>query len=242
MFRNTRVLFIAIFAFAAVPLRLSSQTAAAPPANASADEAAMARLVALRDSFINQIKAEGFQPSLAPPKIVLDNPPSFGRYEDDKNLLHIAAWSALSPEDQARFTRIAGIMTPGKTGEQEFEDGVHHWVFVHELGHWWQACQHKASDNHYSVEYGANRIAAAYWRLKDPALMENTAKRMTTISSVMTDPVPAGQAKEKFFNENYEQLAPTPAYRWFQYSMVLSVQAEKPLPSFKQTLQSPIYP
>jgi hypothetical protein len=54
--------------------------------------------------------------------------------------------------------------------------------------------------------------------------------------------VPAGQTKEKFFNENYEQLAPTPAYRWFQYSMVLSVQAEKPLPSFKQTLQSPIYP
>jgi hypothetical protein len=242
MFRNTCVLFIALFSLAAVPLRLSSQTAAAAPANASADEAVMARLVALRDAFISQIKAEGFQPSLAPPKIVLDNPPSFGRYEDDKNLLHIAAWSALSPEDQARFTRIAGIMTPVKTGEQEFEDGVHHWVFVHELSHWWQACQQKASENHYSVEYGANRIAAAYWRLKDPALMENTAKRMATISSVMTDPVPAGQTKEKFFNENYEQLAPTPAYRWFQYSMVLSVQAEKPLPSFKQTLQSPIYP
>jgi hypothetical protein len=242
MFRNTCVLLIALFSLAASPLRLSSQTAAAPPANASADEAAMARLVALRDSFISQIKAEGFQPSLAPPKIVLDNPPSFGRYEDDKNLLHIAAWSALSPEDQARFTRIAGIMTPGKTGEQEFEDGVHHWVFVHELGHWWQACQQKANANHYSVEYGANRIAAAYWRLKDPALMENTAKRMATISSILTDPVPAGQTKEKFFNENYEQLAPTPAYRWFQYSMVLGAQAEKPLPSFKQTLQSPIYP
>jgi hypothetical protein len=123
MFRNTCVLLIAIFCFAGGPLRLSSQSlspqslspqpAPATPANASADEAVMARLVALRDAFINQIKAEGFQPSLPPPKIVLDNPPSFGRYEDDKNLLHIAAWSALSPEDQARFTRIAGINDAG---------------------------------------------------------------------------------------------------------------------------------
>jgi hypothetical protein len=65
MFRNACVLLIALFSLAAVPLRLSSQAAAAPPANASADEVVMARLVALRDAFISQIKAEGFQPSLA---------------------------------------------------------------------------------------------------------------------------------------------------------------------------------
>jgi hypothetical protein len=54
--------------------------------------------------------------------------------------------------------------------------------------------------------------------------------------------VPEGQAKDNFFNENYERLAPTPAYTWFQYKMGLEVHAEKPLPTFKQTLEHPLYP
>jgi hypothetical protein len=228
-----------------VLLSLTLASHAQSPAAASSapsNEALMARLGALWDSFISQIKAEGFQPSLAPPAIVLDNPPSYGRYEDDQNLLHIAVWSALAPDQQARFDRLAGLLGEGQSGEQAFEDGIHHWVFVHELGHWWQACQHKTTDSHYSVEEGANRIAAAYWRMKDPGLMARTEKKWSMVSAVMPNPVPQGQAKDKFFNENYEKLAPTPAYIWFQYEMGLEVQAEKPLPTFKQTLEHPIYP
>ena len=235
------MLWIAVCWFAVLPVRLSTQTAAPPSANAASDEAAMAKLTALRDAFIEQIKAEGFQPSLPPPEIVLDNPPSFGRYEGGKNILHIAVWTAMGPEDQARFTRIAGILSPGKTGEQEFEDAVHRWLFIHELSHWWQAGQHKAGATHYSFEYGTDRIAAAYWRSKDPAFMENTAKRMAAIRSIMNDPVPPAQSQEDFFNKNYRDLSST-NYRWFQYTMVLNAQAEKPSPSFKQTLQNPIYP
>jgi hypothetical protein len=211
-------------------------------AESSPDEVVMPQLTALRDAYVSQIKAEGFRPSLPPPSIVLDNPPSYGNYEDDKNLLHIAVWSALTPEDQSRFSGLATRLGKGQTGEQLFEDGVHHWVFVHELGHWWQACAHKTGGNHYSVEYGANRIAAAYWRLKDPAFMQRTEEIMATLYPGMPDPVPEGQVKERFFNENYDKLGPTPAYRWFQYSMVLSVQAERPLPSLQQTLRNPTYP
>ena len=236
------MLWVAVCLFAVLPGPLSTQTAAPPSANVSSDEAAMAKLVTLRDAFIDQIKAEGLQPSLAPPTIVLDNPPSFGRYEGGKNVLHIAVWTAMRPEDQARFTRIAGVLSPGKTGEQEFEDAVHRWAFIHELSHWWQAAgQHKAGATHYSFEYGANRIAAAYWRSKDPAFMENTAKRMSAISSMLTDPVPPVQSQEDFFNKNYRDLSAN-NYRWFHYTMVLNAQAEKPLPTFKQTLQNPIYP
>ena len=206
------------------------------------DRAVMERLTTLRDSFVNQIKAEGFQPSRPAPTIVLDNPPSFGNYEDSKNLLHIAAWSALTPEEQARFSRVAVMLGEGQSGEALFEDGVHHWVFVHELGHWWQACQGKLVGNHHSVEYGANRVAAAYWRLKNPELMKRTAKRMSTLMDAAPNPVPEGQNEQSFFNENYEKLGPTPAYRWFQEEMVLAVQAEKPLPSFLQALQHPTYP
>ena len=188
---------------------------------------------------MNQLKAEGFQPSLAPPKIVLDNPPAYGRYEDDENILHISVWSALKPDQQARFDRLAAAIGGQQTGEQQFDESIHHWVFIHELSHWWQACQHKIGEDHYAVEYGANRIAAAYWRMKDPALMERTERRMAGVQSVLTSPVPAGKDEKQYFNQNYAELAPTRGYIWYQYSMVLKAQAEKPLPTLKQALQNP---
>jgi hypothetical protein len=211
-------------------------------AESSPDEVAMAQLTSVRDAFVSQIKVQGFRPSLPAPTIVLDNPPSYGNFEDDKNLLHIAMWSALTPEQQSRFSRLAIRLGKGQTGEQAFEDSVYHWVFVHELGHWWQACGHRTGGNHYSVEYGANRIAAAYWRLKDPAFMQRTEEKMLTLYATMPNPVPEGQVKQRFFNENYDKLGPTPAYIWFQYSMVLGAQAESPLPSLQQTLRNPTYP
>jgi hypothetical protein len=216
---------------------LSSAVAQSP------DEAVMVQLTNLRDAFVTQIKAEGFKPRLPPPTIVTDNPPSYGNFEDDKNLLHIAVWSALTPEQQSRFSRLATQFGKGQTGEQAFDEAVHRWVFIHELGHWWQACGHKTGgNNHYAVEYGANRIAAAYWRLKDPAFMQRTEEKAAWRHASMPNPLPEGQAKEMFFDANYEQLGPTPGYIWFQYGMILDVQAEKPLPSLKQTLLNPTWP
>ena len=217
---------------------LVSQTTPAPTNN-TASTPATAQLTMLRDDFISQIKAEGFQPSLPAPAIVFDNPPAFGRYDDEKNILHIAEWRSLPPDQQGRFSRLAAVMGGEKTGEQMFEESIYHWVFVHELSHWWQACEHRTAENRYSIEYGANRIAAAYWRQKDPPLMKRTEQRMFMVRDALPDPVPEGQAKEKYFNENFAKLAPTPGYIWYQYSMVLDVQAEKPLPSFKQALQNP---
>ena len=69
-----------------------------------------------------------------------------------------------------------------------------------------------------------------------------TEKKMTAVIATMPQPVPTGQSPEKYFNENYEKLGPTPAYIWFQYSMVLKVQSEKSLPSLQQTLERPTYP
>jgi len=98
-------------------------------AHATDDASALvSRLTDLRDAFVSQIKAEGFRPRLPPPAIVLDNPPSYGRYENDENVVHIAAWSALSEEQQARFARLATLLNNGRSPEQAFEDSVHHWV------------------------------------------------------------------------------------------------------------------
>lgn len=241
MVRSIFLSLIAIVLFVTAPVGLFSQTPAATP-NGPAGNSTLAQLAALRDDFIAQIKAEGFQPSLAAPAIVLDNPQAYGRYDDEKNVLHMSEWSTLAAEQQARFSHLAQVLGGEKTGEQMFDESIHHWVFIHEMSHWWQACQHKTGVDRYSVEYGANRIAAAYWRMRDPALMKRTAERMYMVSGALPDPVPEGQSKEKYFNENFTKLAPTPGYIWFQYSMVIDAQGEKPLPSFKQALQQPFFP
>jgi|ERR1700693_4353044 len=98
MFANRLLSLGATFLFATVSAAQNAAPAASPAVNSSSNEAEMAKLVALQNDFIETIKTDGFQPSLAPPTIVLDNPPSYGNYEDERNVLHIAVWSALSPE------------------------------------------------------------------------------------------------------------------------------------------------
>jgi hypothetical protein len=90
MFLKAWLLFMAASALAMIPPCASAQTGPVPATKASSDKAAMAQLVALRDSFVTQIKAEGFQHSLPPPEILLDNPPSYGAYDGVKNVVHVA--------------------------------------------------------------------------------------------------------------------------------------------------------
>ena len=72
-------------------------------------------------------------------------------------------------------------------------------------------------------------------------LMLATEMRMARAFRTLPGPVLEGKTKEAYFNENYERLAPTPSYIWFQCAMVLDVQAEKPLPTFRQALMKPEY-
>jgi hypothetical protein len=199
----------------------------------------LAQLVALRDDFVKRIKAEGFEPSLPAPKIVLNNEPAYGAYDRRKNTLYVAVWEALEPYQRAQFASLFG---QGQTGGRAFDETVHRWVFTHELGHWWQACQQKVGPSHYSQEYGASRIAAAYWRLEDPIFMGMTAKRIAAVRTSLQNLVPESQQNERYFNENYERLGPTPGFIWFQCDAVSKVVAEQPSPSFRQTLQEPVYP
>lgn len=228
--------WMAVFALAMIPAYACAQTARPPATIPSSEKAAMAQLVALRDSFVSRIKAEGFQPSLPPPEIILDNPPSYGAYDREKNVVHVAMWEQLGPDQQAQFASLFG------QGDQAFEEMAHRWIFTHELGHWWQACQHENGGSHYSVESGASRIAAAYWREQDALFMDKTATKIAAIRDNMRSLVPAEQQNEKFFNENYWKLGPTPAFIWFHCDMISKMLTERPLPSFRQTLQQPLYP
>jgi len=204
--------------------------------------AAMAELTERRDDFVKATAASGLPCVIAPPKLTIEDVPSYGSYDPDTNGLRSSLWELLQPEERGIFFRMAAKST-GKepnetTARREFETGVHHWVFVHELGHWWQACR-RVNDGRkpYSFEYEADRIAAAYWREHDPAVARHMDEGFGFIVQSMPNPVPAGLDAEKYFNENYETLGPMPAYVWFQSQMCVRAFAESPKPTFVQALR-----
>ena len=212
--------------------------AAAKAANGDLGQATtLARLTALRDAFGARIKADGFTCPIAPPVIVIDNVPSFGDYDETTNVLHTANWAELTAEQHGLFLQLAGPEADADSAHAAFEEAVHRWVFVHELGHWWQACRHaNASHGNYQIEYGANRIALAYWREADPDFADRMLSVFHSFVAHVASPVPAGLATEPYFNTHYEQLGPTPAYRWYQSHMIVAASQEEPAPRFAKAL------
>jgi hypothetical protein len=204
----------------------------------AANPAMLAELTARRDAFVKATAASGLPCEIAPPELVLMDTPSYGNYEPEKNTLRTPLWEMLKPEEKRIFFRLAGPKASEAAAKHEFEIGAHHWVFIHEMGHWWQACR-KVNDGRkpYSFEYEADRIDAAYWRDADPTVDEHMRAKFQGLVDGAPNPVPVGQEPEAYFNENYERLGPTPAYIWFQSQMCVKVFAEMPPPSFMQTLR-----
>jgi hypothetical protein len=50
-------------------------------------------------------------------------------------------------------------------------------------------------------------------------------------------PVPAGISKEKYLDDNYQNLPGGDAYSWYQSIMIVEVSKEKPFETFKQAIQ-----
>lgn len=213
---------------------------AAAPASKDADAiAAMKeRVTLLRDTFVAATVAAGYKCSIAPPSIVMEDVFSYGNYDEATNTLKTTAWELMTEEEKARFYRMAGMNATEETARKEFETSVHHWVFVHELGHWWQACRHVENADRYVYESGANRIATAYWREHDRDIL--VAQR-TTFNYVLThvpDPVPEGESVEDYFNaHSAAKFKPGAEYDWVQARMGLRVFDEHPAPSFADVLR-----
>lgn len=200
--------------------------------------ATQAQMTSLRDEFAKATVKAGFVCPIAPPTIVVVDVPSFGNYDPESNTLETPAWEQLTDGERGRFYRILGPGTTEAAARAEFETGAHHWVFVHEMGHWWQACRGVVSrDKHYAVEFGANRIAAAFWRQQDPHLVAHQRAVFEGLLQRTQSPVAEAQNIETYFDANYEKLGPTPAYIWFQARMCVTAFDEKPEPTFAQALK-----
>ncbi len=190
------------------------------------------RLIALRNDFISRIEVMGYHPRLNPPEIIMDNPPSFGNYNDSTNALHTSDWKTLPESDKELFIRAGKRY--GYSGENYFESSVHRWIFIHELGHWWRACQQQVTDS-YSSEMAADRIDIAYWREADTAYSNFSRQRFENYMKFMPNPVPEGQDKKKYLNDNYGKL-PVPIYIWYQAMMIVDGYNEKPIATFRESI------
>ena len=199
-------------------------------------DSVMTRLSALRDDYVNKIKALGYTPKLKVPPIELTNPRSFGNYEDTLNIIQTCYWPTLPTEQRAVFEGFAQHTGSGMTGEQFFQLAVYQWIFIHELSHWWQSCQGVKAD-HYEIEKGANRIATAYWHERDPEFYKFMLSVFQGLIDHSPSPVPAGITKEKYLEDNYQNLPGGNSYSWYQSIMIIEVSKEKPLETFKQAIQ-----
>jgi hypothetical protein len=192
----------------------------------------------LRDDFVKATADVGFTCPIAPPTISVVDIPSYGNYDPQTNTLETPAWEQLSEAERGRFFRLLGPGTTEAAAREEFETGAHHWVFIHEMGHWWQACRGVVDrGKHYAIEFGANRIAAAYWKDHDPQVVAHQRAVFEGILKRHPNPVGDAQNIEAYFDANYEKLGPTPAYIWFQARMCVAALDEQPLPSFAQALK-----
>ncbi|MGC1423885.1 MAG: hypothetical protein WA354_07380 [Terracidiphilus sp.] len=224
------------------PLFAVAQLAGSPasqnqPPDPAIVAATTAKLAALRDAFVQEAvreaKSAGSACTLDAPKLEIADIPSFGNYDPASNTLRVSAWWLLNADQKELFFHLAGPNADDQAANRVFNNGTYSWVFVHELGHWWQACFDSAQNKtHYQREYDANRIAAAYWREHDPALLQGLVAGFTRILAGAPNPVPAGQTPEEYFNANYEKLAHSSDYVWFQARMVTDVNAEIPPPTF----------
>jgi hypothetical protein len=215
-----------------------------PPdaSSTTTDRAIYQKLRRLRSDFIEQIRYEGYTPSLPAPKIEMGDPPTFGNYDAEKNVLYIAIWPKLTAAEKQHFADIAKELGPKATARGVFEAGTDRWVFTHELSHWWQACQHKTRANSYEEEMGANRIASAYWRERDPRFMRAMVEGFRSVRESIPSPVPQDESKVSFLDTHFEAVSTTDGYTWYQSDMVVDLSTEDPLPSFHRALSQPLYP
>jgi hypothetical protein len=239
--RPFRAFSIALFVFVPAIFFVYAPLAQTPARNTLAVDTVVTQTKAtsLRDAFTARVRAAGFKYSISVPTIVVEAVPSFGQYQSETNVLRTSDWSLLRPEEKALFVHLAD---PGKDEPEArklFEVAAHQWIFIHELGHWWQACSGgNAERSHYQVEYGANRISLAYWREVNPEVAETMKPVFQGVVDHAPSPVPPGQSVEEYFNANYETLGPSPAYPWFMSRMNVAAFEEKPVPTFAAALAS----
>ena len=219
---------------------LSAQTPVLPSAaDTPALAATRAEATRIRDAFVARVHTAGFTCPLPVPQIIVEDVPSFGQYDEEKNVLRTSDWTVLQPEERIGFFRLAGPNATDADAHTLFDLAAHRWILIHELGHWWEHCNGKMVNGEpWKTEFDADRVSLAYWREVDPSVVTRMIPIFHQVVTMYPDPTPAGQQMIPYFNANYQELGPTPAYRWYQSQMNVVAADQSPTPTFSQILAS----
>lgn len=193
--------------------------AASPAIAQPAPDPLQAKVTAIRDRFVEAVKACGVKPAFEPGVEILSTPAVIA-YDGDKRRLEIGRFQTLPPPIQGFFAQWAAHDMPGRPPEELFDSLFNGFLVAHELGHWVDDQSDRALKlDHYQAELQANRFAIAFAAL-DPETAPRRAQVVGRFSFLGTlpDPVPAGEDHRAWFNANYAGLPGRDpiAYNWFQ--------------------------
>jgi hypothetical protein len=191
----------------------------------------------VRDAFIDRIGEDGFYCRLPAPGIVVADTPLFGEYEKNTDSIVSPDWTQLKPEGKAVFLELAGPGATDKQAEKVFEMEAHRWILIVETVRWWEACKELTLKlTPYQAELQGARVALAYWRERDPEVVQ----QLVSIAAVLDkEPslIPPGQDFPTYFNQHYQKTASGKEYLWMQAQVVKVAMAETPEPAVVQTLK-----
>jgi hypothetical protein len=188
--------------------------------------------IALRDAFVDRIGEDGFYCRLPAPAMVVADTPLFGRFDRGSNNIVTPDWTQLTPAEKSVFTQLAGAGRAGASGgtdaqaQKIFEVEAHQWIFIVQEVHWWEACKQLTLKlTPYQAELQAVRVALAYWRERDPEVVERLA---AIVESFGKEPslIPPGQDLPTYFNQHYLTTGSGQEYLWLQAQVVKVAMAD----------------
>ena len=233
-----RICIVAVLVAMALPAPRAPAMAQSQPLS---EAQVLRQLDERRDTFVRRAAEEGYPPCAAP-TIVLRDTPSFGNYQVESNQIVVASWPSLTDAERDDFAQLAHAIGGHATAVSVFEGGTYRWVFVHELGHWWQHCRRQTRPSSFEEENGANRIALAFWRERDPRFADQIVYGFQALVRAVPSPVPAGGSLQAYVDANFTRVSTGDDYTWVQASSVAALAQETPAPSFHKALSQPLYP
>lgn len=207
---------------------------AAPPAHA--DKPAMRGAYrAVAEDFHARLAAAG-RPAGRPPELLLDSSTGMMFYSSERSAVILPYWPEMGREARLIYEASA---VPGVSAEQAY--WTYLWFLVaHELAHQFMHA-HGAPRSHYDSEFGANRLAIAYWMAAGQEARLAYLERLIEAALPQlapANPTPPGVAEAGYFAEHYYQIAERPVgYAYYQLRMMQELLPQRRRFDFAQLVR-----
>jgi hypothetical protein len=136
--------------------------------------------------------------------------------------LQYAAWDDLPADTREFFVHVSPC--DGTGGESFYRLYFYWYNIAHEVGHILRSRYHRATPDQYVEEAACNAFAVAYWRARgEHAHLAELQERLSVALATLDDPVPAGENRQGYFRQHYQELGQSPyTYGHYQFGMVLA--------------------